>query len=319
MGLRARAEFAARITCRDQIPALDRMAKEMGLPLYILGRGSNSLLTPQIPGIVGLMETAGKEVVQTSNGWQIRAEAGEDWPSLVIWAVEQGIGGLENLAAIPGTIGAAPVQNIGAYGTELAARFHSLTAWDRDIGAWTRFGLEDCQFAYRHSRFKDQPGRYIISEVSLKMPRDWQPQLSYAGLSDAPVPQTPQEIMARVTEIRASKLPDWRKTGNSGSFFHNPVVAPEVAAAIAGSSGHRQADGRVKLSAAWLIEQAGLKGWRDGPVGVSEQHSLVVVNHGGADYTDIARLSAFVKAQVLQKFGVTLVAEPIVTGNLAGT
>lgn len=314
MGLRARATLAARVEDTAQIPLICALAEQQGQALHILGGGSNSLAREEVAGITALIATKGRRIEQTPQGVQVTAAAGEDWPALVEWVTRQGFGGLENLAGIPGTIGAAPVQNIGAYGIELADRFHSLTAWDREAGVWRQFGLADCAFAYRDSLFKAANGRFIIAEVTLALPADWAPLLTYAGLDAPPLPATPVAVMERVLALRGSKLPDWRRTGNAGSFFHNPVVAPEVAAKIPGTQGRVQADGRLKLSAAWLIEHCGLKGLRLGPVGVSDLHALVLVNHGGASLADLEQLSARIIETVWRDCGVRLQPEPLVLG-----
>ncbi|MDB5623722.1 MAG: UDP-N-acetylenolpyruvoylglucosamine reductase, partial [Devosia sp.] len=225
-----------------------------------------------------------------------------------------GLPGLENLALIPGTVGAAPVQNIGAYGLELADRFASLAAYDTREQRFVELGPQDCAFAYRQSLFKRQPNRYIVAKVRFALPRNWQPNLRYAGLSELRAGSDAASIMNRVMELRRSKLPDWTQTGNAGSFFHNPIVdaatAERFRAAHPTAPAYAQPDGRAKLSAGWLIENAGFKGLRLGSAGVSERHALVLVNHGGATYAEIAELTARVQAEVEAAFGIVLVQEP---------
>jgi UDP-N-acetylmuramate dehydrogenase len=311
MGLRARAQFGTVITERDQLLALADRAQADDVALNIVGQGSNLLLRPQIDGIVAIMATRGVSIDQSQpDAVLVTAQAGENWHQLVERTVTDGLPGLENLASIPGTVGAAPVQNIGAYGLELADRFHSLLALDLVERRIRRFDGPQCDFAYRNSVFKASDGRYVVLEVTLALPRNWQPVLGYAGLRDLPPDSTAETIMREVMAIRASKLPDWRVEGNAGSFFHNPVVPAAVADAIEGGPRFPHPDG-VKLSAAWLIDACGFKGHRHGNAGVSERHALVLVNRGGATYAEIAGLAAEIREAVQTRFGVTLTQEPL--------
>ncbi|PZP40159.1 MAG: UDP-N-acetylenolpyruvoylglucosamine reductase [Pseudomonas fluorescens] len=311
MGLRAQARFGVEMTEAEHIAELIAFAGEQGLPLHIIGGGSNLLPHEQVEAVVAVMATKGREVVgETEDSVLVKVRAGEEWSATVEWTVAQGLWGLENLVLIPGTVGAAPIQNIGAYGVELKDRFHELTAYDTVAGVVRTFDKDACVFGYRQSYFKSVPGQFVVLDVTLALPKNWQPVLGYAGLGDldgAPAP----EIMNRVADVRRSKLPDWRVFGNAGSFFHNPVVGAEVAAKIEGVPVYPQSDGRVKLSAAWLIEACGLKGYRDGPVGVYDKHALILVNHGGAAFSDIARLTAKIQSEVRARFGVELVREPL--------
>jgi len=312
LGLPSRARFGAVLTKAADIEDLSRLAAEKDLPLHILGGGSNVVLRPEIPAVVGVMAAKGRAAEARADGTVlVTAQAGEDWSEFVAWTVAQGFSGLENLGGIPGTVGAAPVQNIGAYGVELADRFESLTVWDLADRQRRTLYREDCAFAYRQSRFKQAAGRYVVLDVTLALPAQWTPVLTYPPLDKLPAGTSAAEIHQHVLAVRASKLPDWRMLGNAGSFFHNPIVAPAVADAIAGVPRYPQPDGTVKLSAAWLIDACGLKGTRDGNAGIYEKHALVVVNHGGATYADIARLSARVKDTVRDRFGVTLTQEPL--------
>lgn len=311
-GLGSRAQYGAVVAGTEDIEAIVEFAASERLPLHVIGGGSNVLLRERIEGVVALMAIKGRHVIgRQDGGVLVKAEAGEDWPDFVEWAVRQGFGGLENLAGIPGTVGAAPVQNIGAYGVELKDRFQCLTAYDCLERTVCSFGPEDCRFAYRHSAFKEVPGRYVILDVTLVLPEPWQPILGYKGLDSLPADTDVLTVMERVLELRRGKLPDWRVLGNAGSFFHNPIVAAEVAEGIAGGPRYPQADGRVKLSAAWLIEACGLKGMRQGEAGVHEGHALILVNHGKATYSDLDRLASTVQAAVKERFGVDLVREPI--------
>ncbi|RLQ88551.1 UDP-N-acetylmuramate dehydrogenase [Notoacmeibacter ruber] len=313
MGLRSVAHLGAAVTDVEQIPALVQMARQAERPLHILGRGSNCLLRDDIDAVVAVMEAQGKTIRELEGGKVLlTAQAGEDWPSLVEWSVRQGLCGLENLAGIPGTVGAAPVQNIGAYGVELESRLHSLTAYDTVEDRFVTFEPAACQFAYRTSLFKQTAPRYIITSVTLSLSKSWTPVLHYPGLSDDPALGDALSVMNAVLNIRSAKLPDWHRIGNCGSFFHNPIVSSDTAEKIDGVPGYPMPDGRTKLSAAWLIDRCGFKGYRVGGAGIYDRHALIVVNHGGATYDEIANLSAEVKGAVKSRYGVDLVQEPII-------
>lgn len=310
-GLACRARYGVCVTASAEIGELARFAAQHRLPLHVIGGGSNLLLREEVEGVVAVMETRGREIIDGDDGHVlVRAMAGEDWPDFVSWTVGQGLGGLENLAGIPGTVGAAPVQNIGAYGVELKDRFAALTAWDSVEGRSVVFGPDDCSFDYRQSVFKTTD-RYIILDVTLCLPRPWRPVLDYRGLDVLAVDTDAHTVMTRVLELRRQKLPDWRTLGNAGSFFHNPVVAAPVAERMAGVPRYDQPDGSVKLSAAWLIEACGLKGAREGQAGIYDGHALILVNHGGATFADVSRLATRVRDDVLSRFGVVLVQEPV--------
>ena len=318
LALKARSRFGLVIDSADMLPALFAHAAGQALPVRILGGGSNVVLAENFAGITALIDLKGRRVVeQTADQVVIEAAAGETWHDLVAWTVDQGLGGLENLALIPGTVGAAPVQNIGAYGAELADFFQSLDAYDRQAGTIVSFDRVACAFAYRDSVFKQHPDRYVVLSVRLALPRQWTANLRFAGLTDlADAPGlSPRMVMDRVVALRTSKLPDWRVNPNAGSFFQNPILpldaAVPVLAEFPEAPNYPQANGLTKLSAGWLIEKSGLKGFRMGPVGMSERHALVVVNHGGATQADVAALAAHVKATVLKRFGVALHEEPI--------
>lgn len=315
LGLKASSHYARSIEDEAELPDLFADAAKNGLPVRILGGGSNVILGEQYEGVTALMATRGRALSEGEGGaLLVEAKAGENWHDLVGWTVAQGLWGLENLALIPGTVGAAPIQNIGAYGVELCDRFHSLDAYDRTTDSVVTLGPADCRFAYRHSVFKEQPGRYVVTRVRLKLARNGKPELGYRELSGLGTVDHPAAVMDAVIKLRTSKLPDWRVLGNAGSFFHNPVVSEAVGrafmAANPGAPAYPQADGTIKLSAGWLIEQAGLKGYRAGPVGVSDRHALVLVNYGGATRTELMALAEHVVATVQQRFGITLRREP---------
>jgi UDP-N-acetylmuramate dehydrogenase len=304
-------------TSAEAITALVAEARQRDLPLRILGGGSNVVLSDRFEGITGLVALKGHaRVEETDTHVLVEAAGGEVWDDFVRWTVEQGLGGIENLAGIPGTVGAAPVQNIGAYDVEVADVFERLNALDTTDLSTVVFSRSDCRFAYRDSAFKQSPGRYIVLSVVLRLPKVWAPNLRFAGLSELDgADLTPAEVMERVLYLRGSKLPDWRVTPNAGSFFQNPIVPLEAAAPILAefpdAPSFPQPDGRTKLSAGWLIERSGLKGFRMERAGISERHALVVINLGGARSADIAALAAHVKATVAARFGIALHEEPI--------
>lgn len=318
LALRARARFGAWLRTADDVPAVIALAAEKGLPLRILGGGSNVVLPELFKGVIAVMAIAGRRIIADDDeATVLELGAGEVWTDLVEWSVGQGFGGLENLVSIPGTVGAAPVQNIGAYGAELADFLETVTAFDRQDRSVVSLDRADCAFGYRDSVFKRQPDRYVILSVRLRLPKPWRPNLGFAGLADLAAMDglKPSDVMARVAAIRASKLPDWRREPNVGSFFQNPVVAADMADAIVArfpdAPNFPQPEGQRKLSAAWLIEKSGLKGFALGPAGTSERHALVVVNRGGASASDIAALAAHIQARVREQFGVALNPEPI--------
>lgn len=318
LALKASSRLGVVLDTQETIVALLGRAEAEGLPLRILGGGSNVVLAETFDGVTGIIATTGRTVVaEAADHALVEAAAGENWHDFVSWTVGQGLGGIENLAGIPGTVGAAPVQNIGAYGAEIADFIDSLVAYDRADKALKTFTPDDCAFAYRDSVFKREAGRYVVLSMRLRLPRPWMPNLRFAGLAELAGSRdlSPKTVMERVLFLRGSKLPDWRVTPNAGSFFQNPIVTPDEAAPILSAfpqaPNFAQGDGRVKLSAGWLIEQSGLKGFAMERAGISERHALVVINRGGADAGDIARLAAHVKATVSQRFAIALHEEPV--------
>ena len=313
--LRGSSAYARAIVDEAELPQLFEVAEELGVPVRILGGGSNVILSEQYDGITAIMSSRGRSLADGGNGqFFVEASAGENWHELVAWTVEQGLWGLENLAGIPGTVGAAPIQNIGAYGVELSDLFESLVAFDRAERRFVSMDGPSCRFAYRQSLFKQEPGRYVVTSVRLKVSQSRGPSLGYRDLSALGPLTSPSEVMQAVLRLRASKLPDWRILGNAGSFFHNPVLSADAGQAFTlnfpNAPAFPQPDGSIKLSAGWLIEQAGLKGYRRGAVGVFERHALVLVNHGGATCKDILELSDFIMTSVRSKFGIALRREP---------
>ena len=295
-------------------------AQQGGVPVLVIGGGSNLLLTRDIDALVLHMASRGRRVL-SDDGERIvvEAEAGEPWHPFVQWTLAQGYCGLENLSLIPGTVGAAPMQNVGAYGVEIKDVFVGLTALDRETGELRDFGLAECAFGYRDSLFKRNPGRWLILRVRFALSRTLQAHLDYGPVRQRLAEQgvtepTAQAISEAICSIRREKLPDPAELGNAGSFFKNPVVSAElverIRAQYPGVVAYPQADGQVKLAAGWLIEQAGWKGHREGDAGVHRLQSLVLVNYGQASGAQMHALARRIQADILERFGVELEMEP---------
>lgn len=319
LGLPARARVLA-VREHGVLPELSRLVSQ-GERVFVLGGGSNVVMSARPQCLIAKVETRGVRLVaEEPDAWVVEAQAGEPWHAFVATCLERGWLGLENLALIPGTVGAAPVQNIGAYGLELDQRVHSVLAWDMKAAQQVELSPEQCGFAYRDSMFKrSEAGCWLILAVRFRLPRVWQAHLTYPDLQHHPLLQgaevSAQQVFDAVCEIRRRKLPDPAVLGNAGSFFKNPLVSARDAQALMarfpGLVSYPQADGRVKLAAGWLIDQAGWKGRRLGPVGMHVQQALVMVNHGGARTEDVERLADVVREEVLARFGVTLEQEPV--------
>jgi UDP-N-acetylmuramate dehydrogenase len=288
---------------------------------FLLGGGSNVVFATDVPGTVYHNAIPGLAIVEDGPGHGLlEAGAGENWHRLVRWTLEHGYSGLENLSLIPGLAGAAPIQNIGAYGVELASVLDRVTAWDWRRGTWASFSREDCRFGYRDSLFKSgEPDRYLITSIRLRLSRVFQPRLEYAGLQEELAAggvgrPTALDVSDAVMRIRRRKLPDPSVCGNAGSFFKNPVVeaalAEDLLAQHPGLPAWPAGADRVKLSAAWMVERCGLKGLIDGDAAVSGQHALVLVNRGVATGADIVRLARKVQSVVADAFGILLEPEP---------
>ncbi|MDX1381019.1 MAG: UDP-N-acetylmuramate dehydrogenase [Xanthomonadales bacterium] len=319
-GIAARAAELIEIEREEDIETLAAEAAFHPARDLVLGGGSNLLLVGDVPGRVILNRIPGRQLQRTDGGATVTLGAGEDWHAAVRWTLDQGLGGLENLSLIPGCCGAAPMQNIGAYGVELSEVLESVRAWDWHAGAWREFSSEECRFAYRDSRFKsEEPDRYFITRVGLRLRQNSALRLDYPGVREelAAAGATnpgPRDVSDAVIALRRRKLPDPAVTGNAGSFFKNPVVEAERAAALGeahpGLPVYPAGDGHCKLSAAWLIEQCGWKGHRDRAAGVSERHALVLVNHGGAIGAELLMLAERIRASVQERFGISLETEP---------
>lgn len=341
-GIVARAQALLRVGAEADLLALAADTRWQAEPKFVLGGGSNVVLTGDVRALVLKMEIKGMRVLEeTERAWIVEAGAGELWHDLVGWTLDQGLPGLENLALIPGTVGAAPVQNIGAYGVELQDRFESLDAFDLLTGRFFVLDAAQCAFGYRDSVFKHAAadgadlspmprgfglaGRAVITRVRLRLPKAWQPELGYLDLErrrqqeGVDRPQA-RQIFDWVCDIRRAKLPDPSVIGNAGSFFKNPSVSPEQCSDIIAREPrivhYPMPDGSVKLAAGWLIDACGWKGKSVGKAGVYEKQALVLVNRGqGSDSVtggEVMTLARAIQTSVYERFGIRLEPEPVV-------
>jgi UDP-N-acetylmuramate dehydrogenase len=322
-GVEACAEFLAEIGQEGDLGPVLGDPRVAGLPRLILGAGTNVLFVSDFPGLVARIRIPGLRAAgETGSSWLFEVGAGMDWHATVQSLLQSGHPGLENLALIPGTVGAAPIQNIGAYGLELAERLHGVRAWDCQAQAAVTMQADECEFGYRDSVFKRElAGRRIVLSVTLALPKRWEPVLGYAELerelkARSPLPPSPMDIFDAVCAIRRRKLPDPAHLGNAGSFFKNPIVTREKRAELIGRFpslvSYALAGGRFKLAAGWLIEACGMKGASRGRAAVYERQALVLVNRGGASGREILELAHEVQARVAEKFGVRLEPEAVI-------
>ena len=324
-GVAARAPWLVEVNDSHALGEVLALPELQGIAPLVLGGGSNLLFAGDSEVAVLALDTHRIEIIEDDGATAIvRVDAGVEWHALVLWTLQQGLMGLENLALIPGTTGAAPIQNIGAYGTEVGEFVHAVETWDRSAGAITRLDRSHCAFAYRDSLFKRVPDRHIVVAVEFALPRQRALKLDYAGIPEelqamniaAP---TFRDVAEAVIRIRSRKLPDPAVIGNAGSFFKNPIVptvlADELQQRHAGLPVFRgdAADNR-KISAAWMIEQSGWKGFREGDAGVAASHALVLVNHGAATGAQLLSLARRIADSVHARFGVAIEPEPRIIG-----
>lgn len=289
-------------------------AKATKQPVFLLGEGSNVLFLENFLGTILLNRIKGITIKEDSVAWHLHVGAGENWHQLVSHSLKQSMPGLENLALIPGCVGSAPIQNIGAYGVEFENFCEYVDLLDLNTGESQRLGAEDCRFGYRDSIFKH---RYIegfaIIAVGIKLIKSWSPILNYGSLSHLdPSTATAEDIFNAVCAIRRNKLPDPAAIGNAGSFFKNPIISNDRVSKILKSFPnipHHQQENSVKLSAGWLIDQCHLKGYQIGGAAVHKDHALVLINIGYATSSDVFRLARHVRQQVGMKFGIWLEPE----------
>jgi UDP-N-acetylmuramate dehydrogenase len=330
-GIVAKARALVRVRGASDVQELLRDAELSSVPKFVLGGGSNIVLTGDVKPLVLKVEVMGRRVVDDApRATLVEAGAGENWHDFVTWTLEQGFAGLENLALIPGTVGASPVQNVGAYGVELQDRFESLDAIDLVTGKEFTLDAAQCAFRYRDSVFKHVAakegdfglaGRALILRVRMRLPKPWKPVLGYVDLQRK-IQETgirepsPRQVYDWVCAIRSGKLPDPRVIGNAGSFFKNPTVTPEQCQDIIARDPnivhYPMPDGTVKLAAGWLIDACGWKGKSVGNAGVYEKQALVLVNRGGATGGEVVTLARAIQTSVYERFGIRLEPEPVV-------
>jgi len=315
-------------TCSEEIVSAVSAADEAGEPLLVLGGGSNLVVADDgFPGTVVALASRGVDVASDAcAGVSVRVSAGESWERLVERAIAEQWVGVEALSGIPGQVGATPIQNVGAYGQEVADTIAAVRTYDRTTGTPRTFAAEECGFGYRTSRFKQQPDRFVVLDVTFQFRLgDRAAPIRYAELADmlgveAGDRPSAEEVRAAVLSLRRSKGmvldPDDHDTWSAGSFFTNPVLDAGAAARFpAAVPRWHQPDGRTKISAAWLIEQAGFaKGYGNERVGLSHKHTLALTNRGDATTEDLLALAREIRQTVLARFGVVLVSEPVMVG-----
>ena len=330
-GVLARAPWLLEVDDNATLAQALDLPQLRDLPLLVLGGGSNLLFAGDAPGaVLALHAAAISRLDEEGPRVRVRAEAGANWHQLVLWSLDQGLCGLENLALIPGSVGAAPIQNIGAYGVEVGDSVLAVEAWDRQAGAVVRLDRQACAFGYRDSVFKRQPERWIVLAVELELGSAHGPQqaplhLGYAGIGEELAAMGKQaapsagDVAQAVIALRRHKLPDPARIGNAGSFFKNPIVPAALAQSLQDLHPRLpvfpgDAAGTRKLSAAWLIDACGWKGAREGDAGVSAEHALVLVNHGQASGAQLLALARRIAASVQERFAVALEPEPRIIG-----
>lgn len=318
-GIEAKAKNFVAVHSLDELKTV--LAEHAAEPKFILGGGSNMLLTQDIEALVIHIDLKGKRIVKEDDDFVwVESMAGENWHEFVLWTIDQNFGGLENMSLIPGNVGTTPVQNIGAYGTEIKDTFVSCDAMKIDDQTLRTFSKEDCRFGYRESIFKQEAkNQYIITSVVFKLTkRNHNINTSYGDITkelaekNVTVP-TLKDVSNAVIAIRQSKLPDPKILGNSGSFFKNPVISrshfEKVQAQFPEIKFFEVSPTEVKVPAGWLIEQAGYKGFRKGDAGVHKNQALVLVNYGSATGQDILALSREVQQAVFDKYSIAIEAE----------
>jgi UDP-N-acetylmuramate dehydrogenase len=327
LGVGGEARFFCEATDEALLRAALGWAKARGVPVRILGGGSNVVVGDDgFAGLVIRLATRGHSFTRTGDGVELRALAGEPWDGVVAAAVEAGFQGLECLSGIPGSLGATPIQNVGAYGQDVAETIVSVRAWDREKDELREFSAAACRFGYRDSFFKSEaPERFVVLEATFRLRPGGAPALRYAELerhfAERSAPGL-AEVRAAVIALRRAKSMVWNEADENrrscGSFFVNPVVDAERADAVLAAAAeptmprYPQPDGRVKLAAGWLIERAGFaRGTRRGPVGLSSRHALAIVCHDGARAADVLDFARSIQSAVRERFGVELVPEPV--------
>ena len=325
-GVAARAPMLVEVSDTSALAELFGYAMLRDGPVLVLGGGSNLLFAGDAPGAVLALSSQRIDIIDNQDDAAIvRADAGVGWHDFVLWTLGHGLCGLENLALIPGTVGAAPIQNIGAYGVEVRDRIRAVHAYDRHDGRVVRIDAGDCAFAYRDSLFKHDPDRYVVTAVEFTLSCTPDLRLDYAGIREElaamGIEGTPRasQVAEAVIRVRQRKLPDPALLGNAGSFFKNPIVPAATTETLQAAHPamplfRGSSDDTRKLSAAWLIDQCGWKGHRDGDAGVSAEHALVLVNHGHATGLELLDLARRIATSVQDRFGIAIEPEPRIIG-----
>ena len=328
-GIGGAARYFVNAASEDEVVAAVLWAKEHGLPLFVLGGGSNLLVRDS--GFGGLVLKVGLVGVEVLGGNLFEVGAGEGWDRFVEMMMHMEMAGVECLAGIPGSVGGTPVQNVGAYGQEVAETIESVRAFDREELVWVELDKAACRFRYRESLFNtDKPGRYLVTRVRFRLRANGEPNLKYADLQkrfSGRTNVTLMEVAAAVREIRRGKgmllVEGDADCRSAGSFFKNPIVAAETLAGVAAAIGVEESkvphwpagEGKIKIPAAWLLEQAGfVKGYGEGAAKISTRHTLALTNRGGATFADVERLQNEIVRGVRERFGIALEREPVVVG-----
>lgn len=314
-GITANAENIIEITELSQLHTAWQQARAAGQSVLFLGQGSNVLFLTDFRGTVLINRLLGIEHKEDADFHYLHVNGGENWHNLVTWSLEQGIGGLENLALIPGCAGSAPIQNIGAYGVEFSDVCDYVEVLDLVQNKIFRLTNTECRFDYRDSVFKHQySGDFIVIAVGLKLAKNWKPVLKYGALNELdPSAVNARQIFDQVCAIRRAKLPNPQQIGNAGSFFKNPIVTEEqfriLQAEYPTMPSYSQGNGFIKLAAGWLIDRCHLKGYQLGGAAVHEKQALVLVNKGNATGSDVVELAHHIRQAVAAKFDVYLSPE----------
>ena len=322
LSLDATASHYVKVSSTQDILAALDFAQQQQLNVLVLSGGSNMLLPQHIQALVMHLDIQGIDVLSTDELYvRVKVGAGQVWHDFVLYSTQQNWFGLQNLALIPGLVGASPVQNIGAYGVEAGEFIESVQVYDRQLKQFDSINAADCHFSYRHSIFKDDPSRYIITHVTFKLLKHPDLKLNYGDLKQAVGDNlTAENLQNQVIQIRQSKLPDPKEFPNVGSFFKNPIVSPEeferIVTQFSTIPHYPQGDGNVKIAAGWLIDQAGWKGKQLGDVGMFNKQALVLVNYANASLTDVKKTYQAVQHDVEQRFQIMLEPEPVLYNTL---
>lgn len=318
-GIDVKAKFFASLK-NEEVKDVLLSQKFKDIPKLILGGGSNILFTKDFNGLVIQLSSEEIKILkENSDNIFIEADAGVIWHELVLFCVNKNFGGIENLSLIPGKAGAAPIQNIGAYGQELKDTFHSLKGFFIENGEEKIFYEDECNFGYRNSIFKKQlKNKFVITSITLKLNKNPVPNISYGAVEEELKKQNLEKITIKdvsnaVCKIRMSKLPDPKEIGNAGSFFKNPEIAVEefknLKEKFPDITGYKTSDNLIKIPAGWLIEKSGLKGKKIGDTGTHKKQALVIVNYGNADGREIVKFKNFIKNEIFKNFGIELEEE----------